>query len=69
MERVEQNLLRLSDIVEEVDNRLRTVRTQAAKARKYKEYADRLQELRTQVGLADWRTRPQQVGQPAAQSG
>ncbi len=39
MERVEQNLLRLSDIVEEVDNRLRTVRTQAAKARKYKEYA------------------------------
>ena len=28
---------------------------QAAKARRYKEYADRLQELRTQVGLADWR--------------
>ncbi len=55
LERVEQNLLRLSDIVEEVDNRLRTVRTQAAKARRYKEYADRLQELRTQVGLADWR--------------
>jgi chromosome segregation protein len=55
LERVEQNLLRLCDIVEEVDNRLRTVRTQAAKARKYKEFADRLQELRTQVGLADWR--------------
>ncbi|HEY1786185.1 MAG TPA: chromosome segregation protein SMC, partial [Pirellulales bacterium] len=56
LERVQQNLLRLCDIVEEVDNRLRTVRTQAAKARKYKEFADRLQELRTQVGLADWRT-------------
>ncbi len=55
LERVEQNLLRLSDIVEEVDNRLRAVRMQAAKARRYKEYADRLQELRTQVGLADWR--------------
>ena len=55
LERVQQNLLRLCDIVEEVDNRLRTVRTQAAKARKYKEFADRLQELRTQVGLADWR--------------
>src|SRR5580658_4861615 len=55
LERVEQNLLRLSDIVEEVENRLRTVRMQAAKARRYKEFADRLQELRTQVGLADWR--------------
>lgn len=55
LERVEQNLLRLSDIVEEVDNRLKSVRLQAAKARRYKEHADRLQELRTQVGLADWR--------------
>src|SRR6267142_2177026 len=34
LERVEQNLLRLSDIVEEVENRLRTVRQQAAKARR-----------------------------------
>src|SRR6185437_10220197 len=56
LERVEQNLLRLSDIVSEVDSRLRSVRLQAAKARRYKEHADRLQELRTQVGLADWRT-------------
>ncbi len=55
LERVEQNLLRLSDIVEEVENRLRTVRAQAGKARRYKEYTDRLQELRTQVGLVDWR--------------
>ena len=55
LERVEQNLLRLSDIVDEVESRLKSVRAQAAKARRYKEYADRLQELRTQVGLADWR--------------
>jgi chromosome segregation protein len=55
LERVEQNLLRLSDIVDEVDNRLRGVRLQANKARKYKEYSDRLQALRTQIGLADWR--------------
>ncbi len=55
LERVDQNLLRLSDIVEEVDSRLRTVRAQAGKARRYKEYTDRLQELRTQVGLVDWR--------------
>jgi chromosome segregation protein len=55
LERVEQNLLRLSDIVEEVENRLRSVRAQAAKARRYREYGERLQQLRTQVGFADWR--------------
>jgi chromosome segregation protein len=55
LDRVEQNLLRLSDIVDEVENRLRAVRLQAGKARRYKEYSDRLQALRTQIGLADWR--------------
>ena len=55
LERVEQNLLRLSDIVAEVEHRLRQVRLQAARARRYKEYSARLQELRTHVGLADWR--------------
>ncbi len=55
LDRVQQNLLRLSDIVEEVDSRLRNVRSQAAKARRYKEYSDRLQQLRTHVGLVDWR--------------
>jgi chromosome segregation protein len=55
LERVEQNLLRLSDIVDEVESRLRSVRTQAGKARRYREHANRLQHLRTQVGLVDWR--------------
>jgi chromosome segregation protein len=55
LERVDQNLLRLRDIVDEVENRLRSVRAQATKARRYKDYYDRLQELRTQVGLVDWR--------------
>lgn len=55
LERVEQNLLRLSDIVEEVAGRLRTVQMQAAKARKYRELSDQLQSLRTQVGLVEWR--------------
>ena len=34
LERVEQNLLRLSDIVDEVDSRLRSVKSQAGKARR-----------------------------------
>jgi chromosome segregation protein len=55
LDRVEQNLLRLSDIVDEVEARLRGVRMQAGKARRYAEHTDRLQELRTQVGLVDWR--------------
>ena len=38
-----------------MDSRLRERAAQAGKARRYKEYTDRLQELRTQVGLVDWR--------------
>jgi chromosome segregation protein len=63
LERVDQNLLRLRDIVEEVESRLKSVRNQAAKARRYKEYSDRLQQLRTQVGLADWRALGEQLAQ------
>ncbi len=55
LERVEQNLLRLKDIVDEVENRVKTVRHQASKAHKYREFSDRLQQLRTEVGAADWR--------------
>ena len=55
LERVEQNLLRLSDIVDEVDGRLKSLRSQAVKARRYREFNDRLQQLRTNVGFADWR--------------
>lgn len=67
LERVDQNLLRLSDIVDEVDNRLRSVRLQAGKARRYKQYTDRLQELRTQVGLVDWRRLSDRLGEFEAQ--
>src|SRR5262245_16800248 len=61
LERVDQNLLRLSDIVEEVENRLKSVRSQAAKARRYREHTERLQQLRTDVALVDWRKLSQQL--------
>jgi chromosome segregation protein len=61
LERVDQNLLRLSDIVEEVENRLKNVRSQASKARRYREYTERLQQLRTHVGMTDWRRLTQQL--------
>ncbi len=53
--RVDGNLIRLADIVEEVGSRYRSVKAQASKATRYKEYSDRLQQLRTQVGWKDWR--------------
>src|SRR6185312_9549449 len=62
MERVEQNLLRLSDIVDEVESRLRSVRLQAGKARRYRECTERLKQLRTEVALADWRNSTRQLG-------
>jgi chromosome segregation protein len=62
LERVDQNLLRLSDIVEEVESRLRSVRAQASKAQRYREFTNRLQQLRTQVGVADWRRLSEKLG-------
>ena len=52
--RVDQNLLRLSDIVEEVESRLRSVKAQASKAVRYQEHSTRLKQLRTQLGWTDW---------------
>lgn len=54
LERVDHNLLRLTDIVSEVESRLSSLRSQAGKAQRYREQADRLRQLRTQLGLADW---------------
>src|SRR5437870_3393119 len=42
LERVEQNLQRLRDILSEVENHLRGVRLQAAKAQRHQEYSQRL---------------------------
>jgi chromosome segregation protein len=54
LERVDQNLQRLNDIVEEVDKQLRSVQLQAAKAQRSQEYAARLKELRVALGLKEY---------------
>jgi len=51
LERVEQNLLRLKDIIDEVEKQLRSVKYQAAKARKYQAYEKAAKELRTRLAL------------------
>jgi chromosome segregation protein len=52
--RVDENLLRLADIIGEVERQLRSIRYQAAKARRYREYADRLRELRLAQAARDY---------------
>ncbi len=52
--RVQSNLTRLGDIVDEVASRLRSIRSQASKAEKYRQASERMKELRTQVAWADW---------------
>jgi chromosome segregation protein len=61
LERIQQNLLRLGDLVEELQSRLKTVRSQAARAQRYTELADRVKLLRTQLGVADWRRLSAQI--------
>jgi chromosome segregation protein len=50
LERVDQNLQRLKDIIDEVEKQLRSVKLQASKAQRYQEYSTRLKELR--LGLS-----------------
>ncbi len=54
LERVEQNLLRLGDTIEEVRKRLRSIRRQAGAARRYREYSDALSRLRLAKALHDY---------------
>jgi len=54
LERTEQNLLRLGDHLDEIRSRLRSVRRQAARALKYKEYNDELKSLRMANALYDY---------------
>ena len=54
LERVDQNLLRVQDIVEEVEKRLRSVKLAAGKARSYQTHVKRLQELRSRYALSEY---------------
>ena len=54
LDRVEQNLLRLTDIIGEVAKRLRSIKYQAGKARSYQVHTERLKELRLLYFLAQY---------------
>ena len=63
LEKVDQNLLRVTDIVDEVDKRLRSVKIQAGRARTYKEHHERLSELRLTHALHEYHTHHTHVGE------
>lgn len=54
LEKVEQNLLRVNDIVQEVEKRLRGARIQAGRARTYQEHSTRLGELRLSYAIREY---------------
>src|SRR5947207_3345714 len=61
LERVDQNLIRLHDIVEEVEKRLRSVKIQAGRARTFQQYSTRLSELRLSYSLQEYTTHHEQL--------
>ena len=62
LERTQQNLLRVADIIEEMEKRLRSVRLQAGKARRFKEHEARLNELRSTFSLAEYHRFTEEIG-------
>ena len=54
LERTEQNLLRLADILNEIGKQLRSVKLQAGKARNYLKYTERLKELQLNYSLVEY---------------
>src|SRR5687767_6582503 len=54
LEKVDTNLTRVNDIVEEVEKRLRSVKIQAGRARVYQEHNTRLTELRLTYAIQEY---------------
>ncbi|MGF1580077.1 MAG: AAA family ATPase [Gemmataceae bacterium] len=54
LQRVDQNVERLRDIIEEVEKQLRSVKLQASKAQRYQEYSAGLKQLRVGLGLQEF---------------
>jgi chromosome segregation protein len=61
LERVDQNLLRLRDIVDQLESRLNATRSQASKAAKYREYTTEYRRLWIGLAADDYRTASAQL--------
>jgi chromosome segregation protein len=69
LERVTQNLVRVQDIKDEIDKQLRSLRSQATRARRYRELADRYRQLRLQQGTDEYARLAVEIGKFDEQSG
>ncbi len=67
LERTEQNLVVSRQRLEDLERRLRSVKIQAGKARSFKEYTQRLTELRLAYALAEYHKLKGQLAQVADQ--
>jgi len=67
LDRTNQNLLRVADIIEELEKRLRSVKLQAGRARSYQEYQRRLNELRSTYAMAEFHRFSQQISELSRQ--
>ncbi len=67
LERTEQNLLRLTDVIGELEKRLRSIKVQAGKARNYQTYSTRLKELRLIQHLSEYHQLRQDTETTAAE--
>jgi chromosome segregation protein len=63
LERTQQNLLRVGDVIDELEKRLRSVKLAAGKARNYQTYDARLRELRASYSLAEYHRLTEQFAQ------
>lgn len=54
MQRVDQNMQRLKDIVDEVHSRLSSLKSQATKAQRFREMTSRLHEIRLKLGWTEY---------------
>jgi len=72
LERVDQNVARLTDIVDEVEAQLNTIRSQAVKAAKYRQVSEQLREIWLGFAADQYREQSAQLaaveGQLAAQN-
>ncbi|MCH7870507.1 MAG: chromosome segregation protein SMC [Planctomycetes bacterium] len=69
LDRTQQNMLRVSDVIEELEKRLRSVKLQAGKARNYKEYEARLNELRSSFAMAEFHRFSQEIDRFVEEAG